>query len=143
MEKSSRQCDMGNRKTEIRVACAVLVRERQVLAALRGNGLHAGKWEFPGGKIEAGETPERALVRELQEELGIRVPAENPLTPVRHRYGSGPEVVLYPFLIPAGNVSPVLNVHAAVRWVSLDDLESLDWLEGDYPILEEVRRVLA
>ncbi|KGA94802.1 (deoxy)nucleoside triphosphate pyrophosphohydrolase [Leptospirillum ferriphilum] len=134
---------MGDRKTEIRVACAVLVRGRQVLAALRGTGLHAGKWEFPGGKIEEGETPENALVRELHEELGVRLTVEHPLTTVRHRYGSGQEVVLYPFLIDPGDFSPVPVVHAAIRWVELKDLNNLDWLEADYPILEEVRRVLA
>ena len=134
---------VDERNTDVRVACAVLVCGRQVLAALRGNGLHAGKWEFPGGKIEEGETPEKALVREVHEELGIHVSAGNPLTPVRHRYGSGQKVVLYPFLIRAGDFSPALNVHAAVRWVDVDNLNGLDWLEGDVPILEEVRRVLA
>ena len=132
---------MGDMGKEVRVACAVLVRGREVLAALRRGGPHAGKWEFPGGKIEEGETPEDALVRELREELGIGVSAEKPLTAVRHRYPGGQDVILYPFLVRMGGCVPVLTVHAAVRWVDLEDLEGLDWLEGDYPILEEIRRV--
>ncbi|MCL4461756.1 MAG: (deoxy)nucleoside triphosphate pyrophosphohydrolase [Nitrospirae bacterium] len=143
MGENAPETPHGEKGEAVRVACAVLVRGGQVLAARRGVGFHAGKWEFPGGKIEAGETAEAAMVRELQEELGIGGKAEKPLTPVRHFYPSGQEVLLYPFLVRAGENDPVPIVHSAFRWIDLCDLESLDWLEGDYPILEEIRRVFS
>ncbi|MHB1927689.1 MAG: (deoxy)nucleoside triphosphate pyrophosphohydrolase [Leptospirillum sp.] len=134
---------MGDQGESIRVACAVIVEGGRILAARRGKGRHAGKWEFPGGKIEPGETPEEALVRELDEELGISVEIGLSLSVVRYRYREGEEVILYPYLVRLSGGGPVSLVHDLLRWVEPSNVDKLDWLAGDYPILEEVARVLA
>ncbi len=134
---------MGDQGESIRVACAVIVEGGRILAARRGKGRHAGKWEFPGGKIEPGETPEEALVRELDEELGISAEIGLPLSVVRYRYREGEEVILHPYLVRLSGGRPVSLVHDLLRWVEPSNVDKLDWLAGDYPILEEVARVLA
>jgi 8-oxo-dGTP diphosphatase len=92
------------------------------------------KWEFPGGKIEPGETPEVCLKRELVEELEISVIIEDGLEPVTHAY-DGFTVTLYPFVcgMEAGKV--VLHEHAASAWLRPADLLGLDWAEADRPVL--------
>jgi|UniRef100_A0A7C3QW12 8-oxo-dGTP diphosphatase len=134
---------MGDQRESIRVACAVIVEGGRILAARRGNGRHAGKWEFPGGKIEPGETPEEALVRELGEELGIKAEIGLPLSVVRYRYREGEEVILHPYLVRLSGGRPASLVHDLLRWVEPSNIDKLDWLAGDFPILEEVARVLA
>jgi len=109
----------------------------RLLACLRPEGKHlGGKWEFPGGKVEAAEDHAAALVRELEEELGIRVAVERPLSPVPWDYGTL-RIRLHPFLcrIVAGIPQP--REHAEIRWVARHELEGLDWAAADRPILAE------
>jgi 8-oxo-dGTP diphosphatase len=104
---------------------------------LRPPGKHlADKWEFPGGKVEPGESPEAALIRELREELDIDVEILRPLTPVIWDYGRGP-IRLIPFICRIMNGEPEALDHAEVRWVAPGSLHELDWAEADGPILEE------
>ncbi|MHB1286589.1 MAG: (deoxy)nucleoside triphosphate pyrophosphohydrolase [Leptospirales bacterium] len=121
------------------VACALIEHEGLILAARRKEGgVFSGKWEFPGGKVEAGETPEECVVREVVEELGILVGILSPLTPAFHRYPSL-EVTIYPFVSKIVSGEIVRNVHDAIAWVHPQQMESLDWLEADLPILREYR----
>lgn len=93
------------------------------------------KWEFPGGKIRSGETPDACLRRELNEELGIVVSVYEALPPATHRYPAF-AVTLHPFrcAIEAGGIT--LNEHAAVRWLAPAELPGLDWAEADLPVIE-------
>ena len=93
-------------------------------------------WWFPGGGVEWGETLETALVRELEEELGIRVEAGEGLMPVVWDYGRGP-IRLHPFVcrIVAGELHP--HEHSEIRWCLRDELRALDWAAADVPILAE------
>ena len=122
----------------IPVVCGIIVDESgRALACLRPPGKHlADKWEFPGGKVEPGESPEAALIRELWEELDIVVEILRPLTPVTWDYGRGP-IRLIPFICRIMNGEPKALDHAEVRWVAPDSLHELDWAEADGPILEE------
>jgi 8-oxo-dGTP diphosphatase len=96
-----------------------------------------GKWEFPGGKMETGETAEECIVRELQEELAIRVEVIQPLTPSQFNYPDI-SIQLLPFLVRKLSGDIQLREHDACMWVSPSELFQLDWAEADIPIVEEI-----
>lgn len=118
------------------VVCAVMQNDRGMfLAAQRAYGSMAGKWEFPGGKLEVGETPQQACERELFEELGIRVKAAETIFSNHIEVGSDSFKLLFvraEWL--SGEMSPA--EHKELRWVCHNELHSLDWLEGDIPMVK-------
>jgi len=119
----------------LHVACAIIQREGKVLATQRGaNGNLPLKWEFPGGKIDPGETPEDCLHRELAEEMGVSVDIVRALSPGTHSYPSF-TVTLYPFVCSVRSGQIVLREHAAAVWLSPEDLPALDWAEADVPVI--------
>jgi 8-oxo-dGTP diphosphatase len=99
-----------------------------------------GLWEFPGGKVDPGESPEAALTRELHEELAVRVAILGPLIPVVWDYGET-TIRLCPFLcrIVAGDLQAL--EHEQVRWVFPADFDTLKWAAADVPVLQELRSV--
>ncbi|ALC15318.1 ADP-ribose pyrophosphatase YjhB, NUDIX family [Desulfuromonas soudanensis] len=120
----------------LHVTCAIIERDGLVLAAQRSAAMSLPlKWEFPGGKIDPGETPEECLRRELVEEMGVRVRVGESLPASTHRYPTF-TVTLYPFVcsIEAGEI--VLHEHAAVSWLPVGELRTLDWAEADLPVIE-------
>ncbi len=119
---------------------AALLRDGRVLAARRTRPPHlAGLWEFPGGKVEPGETEPQALVRELSEELGVRAavgPRLGPDLPV------GETLVLRVYLASTDDEPAALD-HDAHRWLAADELDAVPWIPVDAPLVDELRRVLA
>lgn len=93
------------------------------------------KWEFPGGKIHPGETPEDCLRRELLEELGIVAVVGRALPPSTHRYPDF-TITLYPFLcaVESGELAP--GEHEQIAWLRPEDLPDMDWAEADRPIVD-------
>jgi 8-oxo-dGTP diphosphatase len=128
--------------TPLAVVCALIERDGHVLMAQRPAHKHlGGKWEFPGGKVEPGETHAMALHRELQEELGCTVEILRALTPHTHAYATV-TVQLIPFvtrLLPTSGV-PQTHEHAALRWVAATELTALDLPEADLPIITDYFR---
>lgn len=119
------------------VAGLILDDAGRVLACRRPEGKHlGGKWEFPGGKVEEGEDPAAALVRELEEELSIHVEVGESLTPVVWDYGRGP-IRLHPFCCRVTGGELVAHEHSEVRWCDRSQLPDFDWAAADVPILEE------
>jgi 8-oxo-dGTP diphosphatase len=118
------------------VAAAVIIRDGRVLLTRRGEGQHlAGMWEFPGGKLEAGESPEEALVRECQEECGIEVEVTEILEVTHHRYPEKEVLLLfYRCELRAGEVRHLQVADHA--WVAPRDLD-------DYPLPPADERVVA
>lgn len=128
---------MSSPASPLRVVCALIEHEGRVLMAQRPAHKHlGGKWEFPGGKIEPGETPEAALHRELREELGVTVTVIRPLVSHTHAYPAV-TVELIPFVVrlAADSAAPHTREHAALRWVPSPELPSLDLPEADFPII--------
>ena len=119
----------------IHVTCAIIERDGLVLAARRSAAMNLPlKWEFPGGKIDHGESGEECLRREISEELGIDVKVGKGLPPVTHDYPSF-TVTLYPFVCSIDSGEIVLFEHAAITWLPPEQLHTLDWAEADLPVI--------
>jgi len=121
----------------IRVVAAVTVRAGAVLVCQRSaQRAHAGKWEFPGGKIEAGETAAAALARELREELGVVAEIGERLWRTRHRYGTAEPVAIEFFAVRSYHGELCDRGHFAdVRWQPLELLRELDFLDADRDVV--------
>lgn len=119
----------------IHVTCAIIERDGLVLAAQRSAIMNMPlKWEFPGGKIDPGESPEECLRRELVEEMGIQLRVIKPLPVHTHQYPSF-TVTLYPYVCAISSGEIVLYEHAAAVWLPPDKLGALDWAEADLPVI--------
>jgi 8-oxo-dGTP diphosphatase len=121
------------------VTAAILRKECYVLLARRRRGEKlAGFWEFPGGKVESGETPEEALRRELSEELGIVARIGEKVTERSHQYEHGSFRVIA-YLIDHVEGEPRPNVHDRIDWVTIDDLTSYQLLPADVSIAASLK----
>lgn len=120
--------------------CAGIIRNKnhQILTTQRMGGDFDGKWEFPGGKIEKGETHRETVYRELKEELNIEVDVGNHLITIEHQY---PNFFLimhcYWCNIKKGNIE--LLEHKDARWISRSELDSVDWIEADIDIVNKIK----
>lgn len=122
----------------IEVTAAVIFRNGRVLIAKRRKGdREGGKWEFPGGKMRPGETPETCLRRELSEELGIEARIGSPVGTWDHRYDHG-SIRLLVYRVPefSGTLRPLS--HEEIRWVLPADLPSCDFSEADRPVVKRI-----
>ncbi|APG24512.1 (deoxy)nucleoside triphosphate pyrophosphohydrolase [Syntrophotalea acetylenica] len=120
----------------IHVTCAIIERDGLVLAAQRSEGMSMPlKWEFPGGKIDPGESPEECLRRELLEEMSIQVGIEESLPASTHNYQKF-AITLYPFICSLKTEEIVLHEHAALAWLPAGELHCLDWAEADLPVVD-------
>lgn len=122
---------------------AAIVAEGRVLACERAAPAEvAGRWEFPGGKVEPGESDHDALVRECEEELGVRVRVgERVGTDVP--LGNGRAILRVWLAQLVGEAQPQALEHASLRWLAVDELESVDWLPADAPIVAALAPRLA
>jgi len=125
----------------VRVSAGILVRNGKILACRRrADQEHGGKWEFPGGKVESGETPEECLQRELREELAITARDISFLTTLRHQYKGRAPVELHFFAVGGYDGEVCNRVFAELRWVASHDLVALDFLAADRPIVRALAR---
>jgi 8-oxo-dGTP diphosphatase len=124
------------------VVATAIVRNGQVLAQQRAfPSADAGRWEFPGGRVEPGESEESAVVRECQEELGVDVKAHKrvgPDVPLRN----GMILRLYSAVLVDESVEPIAVEHSAVMWVNADELDGLPWLDADLAFLPELAEIV-
>lgn len=119
----------------LHVACALIEQDGLLFAAQRSAQTSIPlKWEFPGGKIEVGETAEECLYRELQEELAVRVVIGPALLPCTYSYPDF-TVTLYPFRCQLLTEEIVLREHVAMRWLAPAEVLELDWAAADLPVL--------
>lgn len=125
----------------IRVVAAIIVKDGKVFATQRGYGEFKDGWEFPGGKIEAGETPHEALVREIREELDTEVAVGELLDTVEWDY---PAFHLSMDCFVCSIVSGDLHLreHEAARWLSKDQLYDVEWLPADVRLIPQIESLL-
>ncbi|MFO0792780.1 MAG: (deoxy)nucleoside triphosphate pyrophosphohydrolase [Candidatus Brocadiaceae bacterium] len=124
------------------VTCAIIEKEGKVLSTQRSKSMSLPlKWEFPGGKINNGESLIGCLKRELQEELGIEAAIGHPLPVVTHRYQTF-LVTLHPFICRIVYGEITLHEHVALAWLTPQELHTLDWAEADVPVIQLYREFL-
>jgi len=126
----------------LQVVAAVIRDGGRIFATQRGYGEHKDGWEFPGGKIEQGETPRQALAREIKEELDTEISVGEYLTTVEYDYPAFHlSMQCYWCAIVEG--TPVLKEHEAARWLDRDSLDSVAWLPADLSVVELIREKLS
>ena len=122
---------------KIQVTCAIIFISQKILVVQRSETMSLPlKWEFPGGKIENGESEEECINREIKEELGIEIELISRLTPSTHNYTNF-QIELIPFLASYKNGVIKLTEHKKHLLLEKDELKVLDWAEADIPILNE------
>lgn len=123
----------------IKVAAAIIIHDNQIFATQRGYGEFKDGWEFPGGKIEEGETPQEALAREIKEELDTEIEVKDFLETVEYDY---PEFHLsmdcFFCTIKSGEL--VLKEHEAAKWLTAETLDSVDWLPADQALVQSIKK---
>lgn len=124
------------------VVAAIIRKDDKVFATQRGYGTQKDGWEFPGGKIEEGETPQAALVREIREELEAEIIVGDHLVTVEHDYPDF-HLSMQCFWCELAEGSHLkLLEHEAAKWLSKDELDSVDWLPADIKVVEAIRKSL-
>ena len=125
----------------IRVVAAIIIENEKVFATQRGYGDFKDGWEFPGGKIDAGETPEEALVREIKEELDTEVEVKELLDTVEYDYPNF-HLSMDCFICSIKSGDLVLKEHEAAQWLKKETLDSVDWLPADLGLIDKIREYL-
>ena len=132
---------MENTRKRIEVAAAIILDGEKIFATQRGYGEFKGGWEFPGGKIEQGETPEQALKREIREELDTEIKVGELFDTVEYDYPTF-HLTMHCFLCTVTSGKLVLKEHEAAKWLTRDMLDSVDWLPADKGLIEKLGNVL-
>ena len=131
----------GSERKAVRVVAAVILKDGRVFATQRGYGPYRDWWEFPGGKIETGETPEEALRREIREELDTEIRVGDLLEEVEYDY---PEFHLSMKCYLADVISGhlVLREHEDARWLPPDRLDEVQWLPADLAVIRHLKELM-
>lgn len=125
----------------LHVTCAIIKHNDKILICQRSAKMKLPlKWEFPGGKIEAGESKEESLIREIKEELGIDITVGRALEIVEYHYSEF-SICLYPFLCKWTGGTLAIAEHAQTIWVDNSDLLNYDWAAADLPIVKELMQL--
>jgi 8-oxo-dGTP diphosphatase len=132
---------MSHTRGPLLVSAAVIRQGTKILVGQRRPGdRHPLKWEFPGGKVEWGETPKQALVRELREELAIESKVGEEIARYRHDYPNGSSVVLLFFTVTEFEGEPSARVFEQIQWVERTMLTRMDFLDGDIDFVRRLAR---
>ncbi len=124
---------------EIEVVAAIIRKENKFLATQRGYGEFINMWEFPGGKIEDGETKEEALHREIKEELNVEINIKNFLLNVKYTYPTF-KLNMYCYICETNDKIELLE-HKELKWLTKNELEKLNWLPADIEVIECIKKL--
>lgn len=124
----------------VKVVAAIIIHDDKIFATQRGYGEFKDGWEFPGGKIEAGESPQKALVREIREELDTEIEVGDLFDTVEYDYPTFHlSMECFFCTVKSGNL--VLKEHEAARWLTKDNLDSVEWLPADEGLIEKLKHI--
>ncbi len=133
---------METSRKKINVVAALIRDGKRVFATARGYGNYKGWWEFPGGKVEPGESPEDALVREIREELDSEISVDEYINTIEYDY---PEFHLsmrcYWCSLISGNL--VLKEAEDAKWLDVETIDTVKWLPADITLIDEIKRMMA
>ena len=132
---------MSEERKVINVVAAIIMDGDKVFATQRGYGEFQGGWEFPGGKIEAGETPEAALVREIKEELDTEIVVKELIDTVEYDYPKF-HLSMQCFICNIKSGDLVLKEHEAAKWLTKNTLDSVDWLPADKGLIDKLKGMM-
>ena len=125
----------------IRVVAAIIIRDGKVFATQRGYGQWQGWWEFPGGKIEAGECPQEALIREIREELEAEIQVGELIETIEWDYPDF-HLTMHCFVCSLVSESMHLNEHEDSAWLTRDTLHSVRWLPADKGLVDRLKKMI-
>ena len=125
---------------QIEVVAAIIRKGDKIFATQRGYGEWKDWWEFPGGKVETGETPEEALVREIREELSAGINVDEFLCTVEHDYPAF-HLKMHCYLCSLIGEALYLNEHEAAKWLAKNELDSVKWWPADLEVVDKIRRL--
>ena len=125
----------------IEVVAAIIIKDSQIFATQRGYGEFQGWWEFPGGKMETGESPQEALKREIREELDAEIEVKELLETVEWDYPNF-HLTMHCFICSLLSESVHLNEHEAATWLTHETLRSVKWLPADEILLDKIAEYL-
>lgn len=135
------QNEKGTPMKTINVVAAIIKSEDKIFATQRGYGDFKDGWEFPGGKIEDGETPQQALVREIREELDTEIEVGELLDTVEYDYPTFHlSMKCYWCKVISGDL--VLKEHEAAKWLSAENIDSVDWLPADEGLVQKIKKAI-
>ena len=122
----------------IKVVAAIILHDNQIFATQRGYGDFKGGWEFPGGKVEPGESPQEALRREIREELAMEIEVGELFETVEYDYPTF-HLSMDCFWTEIVSGDLVLREHAAAKWLTKEELDSVEWLPADITLIEKIK----
>lgn len=124
----------------IQVSAAIIKRGSEIFTTCRGYGDFKDMWEFPGGKVEPGETREEALIREIKEELELDIKISKYITTIDYDYPNF-HLTMHCFLCEVCGGKLHLNAHNATKWISLDEVDKLKWVPADVLVIEKLKNL--
>ena len=129
---------MQTTRKHIEVAAAIIIDHGKIFATQRGYGEFKDGWEFPGGKIEQGETPRQAVIREVREELDMEIEVGELFDTVEYDYPNF-HLTMYCFICTVKSGDLVLKEHEAAKWLTRETLDSVEWLPADIELIEKLK----
>ena len=125
----------------IKVVAAIIIDEDKIFATQRGYGEFKDGWEFPGGKIEEGETPKDAIIREIKEELNIKISVQEKIDTVEYDYPKF-HLSMDCFICYIDEGELILKEHKAAKWLNKEELYSVDCLPADKEVIEKIKEII-
>lgn len=125
----------------VEVVAAIITQNDRIFATQRGYGEFKDGWEFPGGKMEPGETPQQALVREIREELDTEIEVGSLVETVEYDYPNF-HLTMHCFLCTIRSGDLVLKEHEAAKWLTREELDSVDWLPADVLVADKLKALM-